>query len=52
MKTFKEFQKQLDEIGNHFSNLSEVPKKKKLDRTPDVCESADKEPLDPPAILV
>ena len=52
MKTFKEFH-QLDEIGQHFSNLSEVPKKKKPKLTqPYVCESSKKDSMDPPAIIV
>lgn len=52
MKTFKEFL-QLDEIGQHFSNLSEVPSKKKPKLTlPDVCESTSKDQMDPPAIII
>ena len=52
MKSFKEFH-QLDEIGNHFSNLSEVPKKKKPKLVnPDVCESAKHDSMDPPAVIV
>jgi len=54
MKTFKEF-RQLDEIGQHFSNLSEIPdkskKKPKLTK-PDVCESVTNGQMDPPIVII
>ena len=51
MKSFKEFN-QLDEIWAHFSNLSEVPKKKPKIVKPDICEAAKNDSMDPPAIIV
>ena len=51
MKTFKEFY-QLHEIGQHFSNLSEVPKKKSKVTQPNVCESVSNGQMDPPAVII